>query len=717
MKLLLLAFLIASPGISPTLRAQENSASPGMNAKGEEVVVDVIVRDKKGRAITNLTRSDFSVFDDGKPRPVQSFRFVDGVAAASAANVQGSSAHVDPLRQIRLVSLIFDRMGIDGRRLSGQAALDLLKENLPQNVYMAVFSLDRKLEALQSFTNNRDLLRKAVEHATSGGYTEFGSDSAGIEKQVEQELLGPNVSGKLSLEERADEMASPGQFNNSPDQLFAKVMIQMLRFDQEADAIQTGRSSIFGLLAAVQGQFQLPGRKTILYFADGFVIPQGMEEPFQTLISTANRNNVSFYSIDARGLISDQMNGRAISQLSRAAIASDENGAGQPIGDNHITAESARSADTAIVSGRYNTQDTLATLAEQTGGFLVANTNDFRGPLHRIAEEIESYYELTYSPQIEKYDGSFRKINVKTSRSDLRVQSRSGYFALPSAVLKGGSPLSAFDVPLLRALNASPMPKAFAFESEGLHYRSEGHNQIMGFVIDLPLKNLTVSKNAATGTFDGGLSYIALIKNEAGEVVKKLQGDAPVQLHDDQIGAFQQSRFTDAEYFDVPPGRYTVEAAVLDRSSGRTSAQKSALFVPKPGTELALSSVTLIRSWKAKEPDADEEDPFIYGDKAVTPTLTPAVSKGSSNSLPFYFIIYPDTSKQEKPEVFVEFLRDGKSRRVGSSPVGAPDAEGRIRYVATAPIEPFEPGKYDVRFLVRQGTETAQEGFSLNLEP
>ena len=106
-------------------------------------------------------------------------------------------------------------------------------------------------------------------------------------------------------------------------------------------------------------------------------------------------------------------------------------------------------------------------LAGETGGFLIANTNDFRAPLRKIAEDLETYYEITYDPQIEKFDGSFRKMPQDyLDRPDLKVQSRSGYFALPASISGNAPILHCLCVPLLKALDATPLPKDFEFRGK-----------------------------------------------------------------------------------------------------------------------------------------------------------------------------------------------------------------------------------------------------------
>lgn len=142
-RLLALSLLIA--GLAP---AQEKTA---IQTSGEEVLVDVVVRDKKGHAVTTLSQGSFTVLDEGVPRQISSFRLVKGTEAASAANGTTTTQKLDPVRQIRLVTLIFDRMDQGERAATRRSALDLLNVNFPQNVYMAVFTLGNELQAIQGF--------------------------------------------------------------------------------------------------------------------------------------------------------------------------------------------------------------------------------------------------------------------------------------------------------------------------------------------------------------------------------------------------------------------------------------------------------------------------------------------------------------------------------------------------------------------------------------
>ncbi len=703
----LLVFSLLIAGSAP---AQEKTA---IQTSGEEVLVDVVVRDKKGHAVTSLPQSSFTVLDEGVPRQISSFRLVKGTeAAVSAANGTTTTQKLDPIRQIRLVTMIFDRLDQGERTATRRAALDLLNVNFPPNVYMAVFTLGNELQAIQGFTNKRDLLVRAVQRATSQPSSQFAADSDHMRQEMEL-LLGPNQAGKQDLVTRFEQSS----FSDPRDQIMARSLLEMISFGERSEMAYGGRSTIWALLAAVRGQAQLPGRKAVIYFSEGFAIPQGAEEEFQAVISAANRNNLSFYPIDAQGLSSKSLNAKATEGLSAAAEGSSLGGAiATQAGIAMPATQAALSMDLAINANRMNTQDTLAMLADQTGGFLTANTNDFRAPLERVMEEIDTYYELSYNPRVDKYDGKFRHIGVKVDRGDLTVQSRAGYFALPPDMLRA-SGLNSYEVPLLRALSDMVPNRALPFESGGMHFRGEGRLETCGFLIDMPLSSVTLREKRDQKVLTGGLAYVALIKDVKGVVVKKLQGEMPVELTPDQVLSFKQGRFTDMEYFDVPSGYYTIEVAVLDRETGQTGSRRSAMFVPKPSEELAMSSVALIRKWRAKEPDAASDDPFVVGDKTVTPALMPTINKSVSTSLPFYMIVYPNTHNAAKPEMFIEFNRDGKVKRVAPASMDAPDSSGRIQYVANAPIDQFDPGNYAVRFIVRQGAEIAEEDLSVNLEP
>src|SRR5437762_12233695 len=147
---------------APASYAQQNPTAPPQGAAirkaSEEVLLDVVVRDKKGRPVNNLKPADFQIFDNGEPKKIIAFRLVQGGEAVAEG---GSRTQLDPLRQIRLVTMIFQSGSNDARRLARDAAIDLVKSDIPQNVYLAVTDIDHKLEIIKAFTNELKLIKKA----------------------------------------------------------------------------------------------------------------------------------------------------------------------------------------------------------------------------------------------------------------------------------------------------------------------------------------------------------------------------------------------------------------------------------------------------------------------------------------------------------------------------------------------------------------------------
>src|SRR5271169_4714557 len=129
---LLVTALVISALLAPAQTAPPQQ-TPVVTSTSNEVLLDVVVRDKKGKSLRDLEASSFHITDNGEPVKIAHFRLVDRTAeqadaAKVAAAPPGSApAKLDPLREIRLVTLVFDHLGLDGRNLSRQAALELIK--------------------------------------------------------------------------------------------------------------------------------------------------------------------------------------------------------------------------------------------------------------------------------------------------------------------------------------------------------------------------------------------------------------------------------------------------------------------------------------------------------------------------------------------------------------------------------------------------------------
>ncbi len=676
---LLLAFAAAVP-------AQDNAT---IRTGANEVLLDIVVRDKKGRPVRDLKPEDIHITDEGAPQKIRGFRLVDGQAPPATPEA-GAAAdpklqQLDPNKQIRLVTLVFDQLGNDARRMSRQAAMDLINAGQEQNLFYSVFTIDQRLSILQQFTNDKELLKHAVDRATSGAYSSFPSLSDKIKEVLEaQSKVDPSSGLGVSSNSMGDSAASAAM---------AQMQLNMLDFAQSASREQQGRAQIFSLMALVKEQTRLPGRKTLMYFSEGLAVPASLDEYKQQVIGDANRANVSIYAIDARGLITERMNSDSTDMLGQAANSSMR----QATNPNApVSPDQAKIFDKAEDAIRANKQNALNDLAESTGGFLIANTNDFRKPLRQVAEDVRSYYAVTYAPQIDEFDGSFRKIAVHVDRPDVKVQARSGYFALPFVQ---GVSLMAFEVPMLKALSTNPLPRAFEYHSAAMHFAPGKY----AIAFEVPLENVSFSEVKESNSFHGHISVLALLKNGQGNVVNKFSRDVPFKVPADKLEITRRGNFNTILYFDAPPGRYTLESAVLDRENMKTSTRRAVLMVPPPGPGVKMSSISVIRRMEPAAPDDDPEDPMHFTGGKVTPSLSGEVSGAVS----FYFVVYPDAHAAEKPQLTIQFLKDGQPVAQAQPELPPADAYGRIPYVASSSALPA--GQYEIRAIIAQGSTRAEE--------
>ncbi len=703
---ILLSALLITPGFA---QAPAPQANPAIQATSNEVLLDVVVRDKKGKSIRDLDAASFHVTDNGEPVAITHFRLVDRAAeeggAAKAAG--GTPVKLDALKQIRLVTLVFDQLAtLDGRNLSRQAALDLIKGDPEPNVYYSVFVVDKAMDAIQPFTSNRDLLRKAVQHATAGAFTEYASDSQHVQAELQRIVAQPAGIDGQSIVGQIGNMtagASTGPqgagaaaaASAAAQQHMAQLMLAMMQMNQSI-ASDAQRLSIFGLLGIVREQYRLPGRKTVMYFCEGLIVPPYLDEPFRTVISAANRANVSIYAVDSRGLLTGRQNRAASDALKSAADSSGTQA--KSTGSEAVSVDQVKSLDGAEDSMRLNQDNALEELSNGTGGFLIANTNDLKKPLRQVDEDISLYYEMSYTPPVMQYDGRFRKLAVKLDRNDVKIQARSGYFALPP---NAGPNVSPFELPLLTALEANPLPSAIGFEAGAMHFRP-GPNSRCAVLVQVPLKQLTTTPDAAG--VKAHLGMVSLLKDTTGTVVQKFSQDLPLTVANDKKAGLSSGNFTFNRAFDLAPGSYTLETAVADYEGNKAGAQRMSFNVPAPEKGVSISDAALVRSFAKQATAMDPQDPFEYQGGKITPNLDSHLKAEKGAAMSLYVVVYPDPTIADKPKLTLEYLQGGKVLGGGELPLPAPEKDGRIPYVASSPIENFPAGEYEARLTAQQGT-------------
>jgi VWFA-related protein len=601
------------------------------------------------------------------------------------------------------VTLAFEALGDPTQRKTArEGALDLVKGEQGANVFYSVVVIDTRLLVLQQFTADKDALVKAIETATSGySSTRLLPESDKIKSDLKRYLAGQTVNGAdqpnttlTAATQTATQALPTGSAAGSAaiEARLATVMLDMLRMDATM-ASQETRLSLTALESLVRGLQSMPGRKSVLYFTAGMYLTPELDAIFRNLTSMANRANVTFYAVDTRGVMTFAQNAGATDQLGRANAASSTS----TLQEGNATQAEMRSSDDAETSSRANKQLPIRNLAEATGGFLLGESNDLRTPLRHVNEEIASYYELTYDPHIDNYDGSFHKLKLDSDRKNLVLQARNGYFALPPEARAAG--LEAFELPLLKAISEARVLHDVEFRAGAVLQQPRSDGRDLSVLVEVPLHGLQAKPDAAG--FNVHFSVAALAKDAKGEVAgSKLTRDRSVHVTADQL---KMGNFVDKMAIELPPGKYTLETAVMDRESGNMGTGHSEFSVAPTAKGVGISSLTSVRSYTPNVKGLDPNEPFQFQGGSITPTLNNSVPRAENSNLRLFFVVYRDPAISAKPTVEIEFLLNGVSLTKVPMQLPDADAQGRIPYVLTIPAASIPPGVYQVRASARQG--------------
>jgi hypothetical protein len=235
-------------------------------------------------------------------------------------------------------------------------------------------------------------------------------------------------------------------------------------------------------------------------------------------------------------------------------------------------------------------------------------------------------------------------------------------------------------------------------------------------VFDVPLDKMRMVKDAEGKTFRCHIALLGLFKDSEGSIVKKVTRDVPVSNALANLEATRAGHFIYTQHVLLPPGRYTFEAAVLDRESENlaTGVKKQSVVVTAvDGAGLSLSSLTLVRKVTPKSEITDKEDPYEFEDGRVTPELTESVKGGKGANIGLYLTAY---GVNETAKLVIDFVQDGKVVARSEPPFPKADSSGRVRCVATVPVEQLKPGQYEVYAKIFEGGKGVEERMLLQIE-
>jgi VWFA-related protein len=566
--------LTAGQAPAPTPAPSTGPQSPTFKVQVDYVEVDAFVTDRQGRFVRTLKKEDFQVYEDGKLQTVNDFALVD-IPIERADRPLFAAQPIEPDVKTnaqpfegRIYIMVLDELHVQPSHTARvrQAARRFIQQKLGANDLMAVVHVQAKAEDSQEFTSSKRLLLSAVDKF-------MGKAERSVTLERYQQYIGSS-SGR----QRGDPVEDPAEAKRGFD---ARATLEELQ-------------AIAEWFGSVRGR-----KKTILLISEG--IEYDIYDVFnkrdatmivdrtRDLIRAATRSNVVIYPIDPRGLT--DMGDQSIELLGLA---------GGDDGDPALSDLNTRG-----LANELRLQiDSLRTLAEETGGFAVVNTNGFATAYDRIVEENSSYYVLAYYPPNPKRDGKFHKIEVKVNRPDVTVRARRGY-AAPNSKSNAAAPKTASAVsPEIRDALQSPLPvsgvtiQVFAAPFKGV---APNASVLLGVEMrgrDLKLNpgdKLQISYMAvdAKGKYKGGNTETVTLnlRPETKTVVE-------------QTGVRALSRL------QIPPGRYQLRVAANELGTGLVGSVLYDLEVPDfAKMQLGMSGVALTSAAASRQPTirADEE--------------------------------------------------------------------------------------------------------------
>ena len=716
MKPFLSLVLIICTGFSPALVFSQQDDDV-VRVRSNEVRLDVVVKDKKGRQIKDLKVSDFEVLEDGVPQKVESFRFVSrepGTATPETKdnNTSAAAATTAPASRSTptVTALVFDRLSPEARSLARKAGLAYAQEGMANGGFTGVFGIDQSLRTVQTFTDNSQLIKDAVERATGAATSTYASGASQmrqntdrafvLEQQISSATAAAGAAGAAQNSSGAAAAAADiGQA--AAQQKLLEMQVQMLDHYERLERDQEGFATINSLLAVISPMQNLPGRKTIIFFSEGLKLPPSAMLKFPAVVNAANRANVSIYSIDAAGLRIESGTleaAREINSIAAAGMAAQARG-----NDRGSSGPYMRALERNEDLLRFDPRSGLGSLSDQTGGFLINNTNDLVAGLRRIDDDMNGYYLLTYVPQNKEYDGRFRRINVKIARSNIEIQSRQGYYAVESA---GQLPMLDYEAPAIAAArNWKSGPTPNLLNSTALSYPAPGKNGLTLILGESPLAAFKFAPSNDNKNYNSDFSIVALVRDQSEQIVQKLSQHYTLNGAIQDLDKAKKGNVLFYREAQLPPGKYRVQLIAYDASTGGVNVSATPLEIgTSDETKPRLSSVAVLKRAERLTPEEQKRDqPLGFGELLVYPNLGEQIDRNTAKQLAYFFTAWPAKGATKPMQVTLEILQNNRQVGKTSGELPPADERGQIKYASSFALDKFPPGEFELKVTVSDG--------------
>jgi VWFA-related protein len=701
-------------------RAQQRPAQAAPDtfvSRTTAILVDVVVRDKKGRPVLDLKSSDFQILEDGVRQDVGSFALINrgsGIGIGVKFKEAGDTTLVDsrtpevvpPKDEDELpasTAIIFDALSPDALSMSQRAALGYLPPDGRSGARVAIFATVPSMQILQPYTQDIAAIRNGIRAVTSAGT---------MAADMKKDRMASLYEQRATVEGQADRLAQLASGGGAGLQQVGAAIGQLemearlvqgnMRLIQAFDSIDRdhrGHGAMNTLLTAIDSLSVRPGRKTVVLFSEGLPSSPALQNQMQRIIEVANHANVTVYAVDASGL-------RVTSTLEDTRQEIDQVGTdrlrqvslGRDTAEGPYTRMLERTEDLL----RMDPQGGLARLAEDTGGFLIRDTNDIASAFRRIDEDSRIHYLLTYTPGNDNFDGKYRAIDVKVERPGVQVFARKGYRAVRSSSLMRPP---AYEAPAVAMLDSGRLPNAFPVRAGGLVFPNRQGTAVVPIIVKVNTSSLAFEVDGARATYSGQVAVVARIRDARGDVIHKLSQQYVLSGDEKDVEAARRGEILFYREPKLPPGVYELESIVYDIVSNKASARVSTITVPEFGRGgLQMSSVMIVaKTEKVDEVSPATEAPLYFGNILLYPNLGDPVDKLADGELAFYFSLYPDKGRAVT-KATLSLLRNG--RQVAEAPleVGeSPQSAERVQHVGKLPLAALPAGTYELKVSVSDG--------------
>ncbi|MEP6900745.1 MAG: VWA domain-containing protein [Actinomycetota bacterium] len=621
------------------------------------IQLDVTVTDKNGKIVTDLKPEDFEVFENDRKQTITNFLFINSVSEKQAAQSSIPNKIDAPIPTVQLrpeqvrrtIALVVDDLGLSFESIHAvqKALKKFVDEQMQPNDLVAIIRTGSGVGSLQQFTSDKNLLYAAIEKIR---WNPIGRAGVGTFTPIEptlQELIQANTS--------------------IPSRAGSKTSIMDDQVQAEKDRITVFnelREDLFtvGTLGAinfvVKGMNDLPGRKSIMLFSDGFSYCTKtdtkkdatrctkMEEVLKQLTDLCNRASVTIYTQDARGLTPT---GLTVQDVPASLPNSLQQG---------LRTRSDELQDK---------QQGLAFLAQETGGRAVVNTNDLNLGLTQLLEDTKGFYLIGYQPDSDSFDAKtrrFNKLNIKVKQDGLNVRYRSGFFGVADADIRRSAPQT--ETPLQQILKPLTSPftaNEINLKLNTLFGKDDKNNSFIHSFLHINAKDL-IFTDAPDGQKQATFDVLAISFDENGVIVDQVGQNYTISVKTEKYQNIVKDGFVYNFVFPIKnPGAYQMRVAIRDATSAKVGSANQFIEVPDlRNGELSLSGIVLENFTETKWKELNS--PQNTGQRQIDLMQDTSLRRFKRGTILSYTAeIYNaklDSTKKPQLQTQIRIFRDGK---------------------------------------------------------